>query len=95
MTASAESSVRHELARYRFVIELDEHEAVLDYRFTGDTMVILHTRVPAAIEGRGVAARLTASALAWARANGRKVSPECSYAQAYFTRHPRDQDLLP
>lgn len=94
MTIVGKLRVRHEPARFRFVTEVDGHEAVLDYRLAGGTLVILHTGVPQPIGGRGVAGRLTEAALASARVNGWKVRPECSYAQAYFRRHPEHEDLL-
>lgn len=94
MTIVGEARVRHEPARFRFVTELDGHEAVLDYRLAGGTMVILHTGVPRPIGGRGIASRLTDAALASARINGWKVRPECSYAAAHFRRHPEYRDLL-
>jgi predicted GNAT family acetyltransferase len=93
MSIAGELRIRYEPDRFRFVTEVDGHEAVLDYRLAGGTMVILHTGVPESIGGRGIAAQLTAVALASARANGWKVRPECSYAEAYFMRHPEYQDL--
>lgn len=94
MAIVEEPRVRHEPARSRFVTELDGHAAVLEYRLAGGMMAIVHTGVPEAIGGRGIAARLTAAALEAARANGWKVAPECSYAQVYVRRHPEQQDLL-
>jgi len=54
----------------------------------------VHTGVPAAIGGRGVAAALVRAALDHARGEGLKVVPACSYVAAYFKRHPQDADLL-
>ena len=53
-----------------------------------------HTGVPRPLEGRGIAAQLVATALAWARTQGHKVKPTCSYVAAYMRRHPETQDLL-
>ncbi len=53
-------------------------------------MSILHTNVPPAIEGRGIAAELTRAALSEAQAQGWTVNPVCSYAVAYLRRHPLD-----
>ncbi|WP_140720192.1 GNAT family N-acetyltransferase [Pseudomonas sp. Hp2] len=94
MSTAGESQVRHEPGRFRFVTHVGGHEAVLEYRLAAGTMAILHTGVPEPIGGRGIAGQLTAAALATARANGWKVRPECSYAEAYFRRHPEQRDLL-
>jgi len=56
-------------------------------------VVFHHTGVPRALEGRGLAAQLVAHGLAWARAQGLKVVPSCSYVDAFMRRHPEWQDL--
>ena len=60
----------------------------------GDVLMLHHTEVPEALAGQGVAAALVQAALAWARAEGLKVRPTCSYVAAYMRRHPETQDLL-
>jgi predicted GNAT family acetyltransferase len=86
--------VRHEPANHRFVALVAGHQAVLDYRRGDGVISLVHTGVPAAIGGRGVAAALVRAALDHARAEGLKVVPACSYVAAYFKRHPEDADLL-
>lgn len=86
--------VRHAAAQSRFSALVDGVECELDYRRTGNTMVITHTGVPEAVGGRGIAGTLTRAALEWARAEGLKVSPQCSYAAVFFRRHPEYADLL-
>ena len=55
---------------------------------------ILHTGVPEAIGGRGVAAELTRAALELAHSQGWTVRPLCSYAAAYLRRHPEFANLV-
>lgn len=81
-------------AANRFEIALDGHLAVCDYRREGTTLVLPHTLVPTALQGRGIAALLVQAALDWARAEGLKVRPVCSYVASYLQRHPEQQDLL-
>jgi hypothetical protein len=71
-----------------------ERVAVCSYRLQGGVAVLHHTEVPAALQGQGVAAQLVAAALAWARGQGLKVRPTCSYVAAYMRRHAETQDLL-
>jgi len=80
--------IEHDRAAHRFTAEVDAERAVLDYHLDGHTMTITHTGVPRPIEGRGIAAELVRSALAAARAEGWKVVPACSYAEAYMAKHP-------
>jgi predicted GNAT family acetyltransferase len=55
-------------------------------------MTITHTRVPAAIGGRGIAAELTKAALSTARSHDWSVIPQCSYAAAYIAKHPQEAE---
>jgi len=87
-------SVMHDPAAQRFVLDVEGHQAVLDYVRRGGAMVITHTGVPEAIGGRGLAAMLTRAALAHARQAGLKVVPECSYAAVFMQRHGEYADLL-
>lgn len=86
--------VRHEPDNQRFVAIVDGKQAVLDYRRGDGVISLVHTGVPAAIGGRGVAAALVRAALDHARAQGLKVVPACSYVAAYLKRHPQDADLV-
>ncbi len=75
----------HDTAARRFSAEVDGQRAVLDYTLVDDVMTITHTRVPAAIGGRGIAAELMRAALRdWPRSRSWKVVPACSYAAAYY-----------
>jgi predicted GNAT family acetyltransferase len=82
--------IEHQPDRQRFAITIDDHEAELDYEREGDVLVITHTGVPAAIGGRGIAGVLVQAAVDFARANGLRVRPACSYAASWMDRH-RDE----
>lgn len=87
-------TVTHNPAAERFEAAIGPALAVCDYRRTGDVVVMHHTEVPAAMQGRGIAAELVAAALAWIRAEGLHVRPTCSYVAAYMRRNPETLDLL-
>lgn len=90
---SATPQVRHDPAQGRFSTVVDGHEAELLYERQGQLLRIVHTGVPQAIGGRGVAARLVQSALDFARERGYNVRPDCAYAAQYFQRHPELEAL--
>ena len=68
--------------------------AICSYRRLGDVLVLHHTEVPRALQGQGLAGELVQAVLDWARAEGLRVRPTCSYVAAYMRRHPETQDLL-
>ncbi len=79
--------VQHDPARQRFFTVLDGHEAYLQYAPLDDGRVDFRsTFSPPELRGRGVAAALVSSALAWARAEGKDVVPSCSYVKSYLEK---------
>jgi predicted GNAT family acetyltransferase len=50
--------------------------------------------VPSAYQGRGLAALLVEAGLQWAKAEGLRVVPACTYVQSYIQRHPEWQHLV-
>ena len=94
------TAIDHDSAAHRFTATVEGSSAVLDYTVGEGVMSIMHTHVPPAIEGRGIAAELMSEALTVAQAHGWTVNPVCSYAITYVRRHPIDsqkqhvEDLL-
>ncbi len=86
--------VRHDPVAERFEITVDGDLAFVAYRREGATVLFTHTEVPPRAQGRGVAAVLVRAALDWARREGLRVRPLCSYVAVYMRRHPDTQDLL-
>lgn len=94
MTPETPLSIVHDAARHRFSTELEGHEAELVYRMRDGRLTIEHTGVPEAIGGRGVAGALVREVLEYARAEGLRVIPACSYSAVYIRRHPEYADLV-
>ena len=84
----------HNAPQSRFETVVDGRLSVCAYRRHGDLLLMTHTEVPPALQGRGIAAALVQAALAWARAEGLRVRPLCSYVAAYVRRHPEVRDLV-
>lgn len=85
--------IQHDSTVHRFLCEVDGHTGSVEYRREGGVMTILHTDVPEQIGGRGIASRLVRAALDFARAEGLRVVPRCSYTAAWIERHPDYADL--
>lgn len=85
--------VVHESEKKRFAVYTEGKTAVLKYRLAEDEVVFTHTGVPPALEGRGIGSRLVRAGLDWARAEGVRVVPMCSFVTRYIERHPEYADL--
>lgn len=90
----ADLAIEHDLPGQRFVAMVDGRACEASYRLQDGVMHLVHTGVPPALQGRGIAAALVQQALAEARRQGWRVRPVCSYVQAYLRRHPETRDLL-
>ncbi|HMC27082.1 MAG TPA: GNAT family N-acetyltransferase [Verrucomicrobiae bacterium] len=89
------SEVVHIVAEQRFELRVGQALCLIDYHRSPGRMVIYHTEVPPPLQRRGLAARLTRAALAFARAEKLQVEPRCPYTAAFIQKHPEYQDLLP
>lgn len=81
-------------AASRFEAIVDRVLCVLEYRLEGKVLTLVHTGVPDAVGGRGIAGALTKAALDTARQEGWRVVPACAYSETYIARHPQYQDLV-
>lgn len=85
--------ITHKPETGRIEATVENSLCYIDYRLQAPVLHILHTIVPDAVGGRGIAGQLTEFALNLARENGWKINPVCSYTAAYFQRHPELQPL--
>lgn len=87
--------IRHNESQQRFELHVGDAFCELDYQRQGQIVVFTHTGTPPALRGQGLAAVVVEAGLQWARAQGLKVGPGCSYVEAYFDKHPQWADLRP
>lgn len=66
-----------------------------EYRIQDGKYVIPHVEAEPPLRGTGAADRLMMAIVAHARANILTIEPRCSYARAWFMRHPDAGDVLP
>ena len=77
--------VIHRPEQSRF--EAADGQAFLSYERDGDEVAFTHTIVPPELGGRGIAGRLTETAVAWARREGLGLEARCSYVRAWLTKN--------
>lgn len=81
-------------AEHRFEVHLDGDVAFAEYRLKPGQIILPHTVVPPAFEGKGVASALARHAFGEARARGLKVIPTCPFMAGWIKKHPEAQDLV-
>ncbi|HTT10050.1 MAG TPA: GNAT family N-acetyltransferase [Burkholderiaceae bacterium] len=92
MSRIKQPAVHNETAQ-RFEVTIDGALSRADYRLQDGVMHMVHTEVPVRQEGRGIAAMLVRAALEYARAQGYRVRPACSYVRNFMARNCEFDDL--
>ncbi len=78
----------NDVARNRAWTEIDGLECEVEYLVNDGTLNIIHTFVPPALEGQGIASKLVKCAYDYAVAEGLRPMATCSYARTWLKRHP-------
>ena len=84
---SEKSAVVDDREKHRFIFEAEGAVGVLEYREEANQLYLVHTEVPEALAGRGIAGMLVKAALMRAARDGFEVVPECSYARHWLEAH--------
>jgi uncharacterized protein len=88
MSSSDTGQVTDNPAKSRFEFAADGRLAELLYRRNGRRLVLMHTEVPAELEGHGIGGRLVVAAVGHAAEEGMTVVPSCPFARSWLERHP-------
>ena len=78
----------------QYEVHMGDQLAVLEYKRTGNHITYIHTGVPHAMEGHGVASSLARTALEDARKEHLSVSPQCPFVASYIREHTEYLPLL-
>lgn len=78
-----------------YIDENSDTVAELLYTLQPDGIMSLdHTEVNPRMAGQGLGSKLVKHSVEFARNNGFKIKPLCSYAAKQFERHPEYKELL-
>ncbi len=73
----------------------DDPLAIITFKQTGDNQLTVdHTYVSDELRGEGVAGELVEKVVTYAREEGKKIIPECSYAKSKIEKTPEYHDVL-
>jgi predicted GNAT family acetyltransferase len=90
-----EAMIFDDTGRQRFEQEEDGRQVFASYRLQGGAYALVHVEADPALRGTGAAGRFMTALVQHARMHGLKLQPFCSYARAWFQRHPEARDILP
>lgn len=90
----ADVDVINNTEAHRFEVTLGDDTAFAEYRLKPGQIVLPHTVVPAAFEGKGVASALARYAFGYARDHGLTVIPTCPFMAGWVKKHPEQHDIV-
>ena len=93
MTQESITVTKNDTAQ-RYEAVVDGRRSILQYEQAGDRIVYVHTEVPVALRGRGIASALVRTALDDARVHHQTVVPACPFVSAFIRRHPAYRPLV-
>ncbi|MGN0953940.1 GNAT family N-acetyltransferase [Dialister sp.] len=79
--------ITHNETDHIFEINYPEGKAYLEYTDDHGLVTVIHTIVPDALAGQGIAARLADAFYRWASENHYTIQSDCSYMTAWMKRH--------
>jgi len=86
--------ILHDIQKQKFYVVVDGLESHLEYVKMENVLNLIHTYVPDALRGKGIAGEVVKAALTYAEENELKIIPSCSYVSAYIQRHKEYEDLV-
>jgi uncharacterized protein len=87
-------TVRDNAGKNRLEIQFGDQIAFAEYLLGPNTITFTHTRVPKALEGKGIGTQLIKAGLSLARERNLKVIPQCPFFAAYIRAHPQTGEFL-
>ncbi|WP_341834634.1 GNAT family N-acetyltransferase [Chitinophaga pollutisoli] len=84
----AQHTVINNEANLQLEVWLDGEVATLTYRYYKKDIAFMHTTVPAAMEGKGVATALAKEAFRLAASQKKLVMVYCPFIAGFIRRHP-------
>jgi uncharacterized protein len=75
-------------AESRFEFRTGDLLAELTYHRNGKRLALIHTEVPAQLEGHGIGGLLVKAAVDRAARQGLTIVPLCPFARSWLERHP-------
>lgn len=88
--------IEHDTDAERFIAHVPGGgNALLTYTRPAPTVIdVTGTYVPRHVRGQGIAGELMRAAVRYARMQGYRVVPSCSYAHWWFGHHPEELDIV-
>ena len=94
MNPANEYIVTRNEADFRFEVQTEGDIAYVDYRWSGEILLLLYIFVPVSFRGKGISSVLLEHVMNYATEKKVKIKVFCPYIAKYIRMHPEHQGLL-
>ena len=94
MAAEENINVVNNTKDLRFEVNLNGEYASIEYRYYKKDIAFMHTTVPEAFRGKGIAVAMVVEALEFAKNEHRKIMLYCPFVSKYVKEHPEYHVLV-
>lgn len=82
------------VSAHHLELQVEGVTAFIDYKKTADKLFLIHTEVPAALEGKGAGSVIVEKAFQFVEQHNLKIVPLCAFVQLFLKRHPQWTKLI-
>ena len=82
------AAVTNNSSPHRFELTIGNETAFLSYERSPDSLVLVHTEVPAALRGQHLGDALVNAALDYGHREHLRIVVQCPFVSAYLRKHP-------
>jgi uncharacterized protein len=90
----AETQITDNTALHHFELKQDGETAFILYSRSKNSLRLLHTDVPEALQGKGIGSKLVRGVVEFAENNHLSVIPACPFVAEYLKRHPEHLSVV-
>ena len=86
--------IQHQKEKNRYILNIDEHIAKIEYEIKNDKMYLIHSEVPPSLRGQGIGKILVTKTFEKLTEEGYQAVAVCSYIKLVAIRSEKWKNII-